>query len=99
MEAVLGAALGGVAGAALVLDRERRVALATPEAEELLGMRIPKDILATRLLCGTSAPAKRPLADALDSGHPVQAVIPMPGRGHQGRTLRVRDEHEAAPPR
>ena len=89
-EEVLVAAIGGIAGAALVLDRSRRTRLATPEAEELLGMRVPKGILATELLCGPSGRAKRPLADALEGGNPVQTSIPMPGARNGGRSLRVR---------
>lgn len=86
---MLVAAVGGLVGAALVLDRDRHIVLATPEAEELIGTRAPTGALATKLLCGPSAAAKRPLADALDAGRPVQAVIPMPGGSREGRTLRV----------
>jgi transcriptional regulator with PAS, ATPase and Fis domain len=86
---VLRAALGAVAGAALVLDHARRVRLATPEAEELLGAHVPVGVLATAVLCGASR-AKRPLAEALEAGRPVQTVIALPGAAHAGRSLRVR---------
>ena len=83
---VFAAALEGLAGAALVLDERRRVRLATPAAAKLLRTKIPRGALVTDLLCGGRT--KRPLADALDAGQPVRAVIPMPG-GPPGRLLQV----------
>lgn len=84
---VFATAIGALGGAALVLDRDRRVRLATPEARALLRRDVPDGILATTLLCG--ARAKRPLEEALAAGQPVHAVIPLPGTAH-GRLLRVR---------
>jgi transcriptional regulator with PAS, ATPase and Fis domain len=84
---VFTAAIGALGGAVLVLDRDRRVRLSTPEARSLLGREVPGGILATTLLCGTRA--KRPLEEALAAGQPVHAVIPFPGPS-AGRLLRVR---------
>ena len=96
-EDVLATAFEGLAGAALVLDGRRRVRLATPAAVKLLGTKIPRGALVTELLC--AGRAKRPLADALDAGQPVRAVIPMPG-GPPGRLLHVRAiPHPASSPR
>ena len=86
-EVVLAAAFEGLGGAALVLDEQRRVRLATPEALKLLRKNVPKGALATDVLCGGRT--KRQLADALNAGQPVRAVIPMPG-GPEGRLLQVR---------
>ncbi len=84
---VFASAFEGLVGAALVLDARRRVRLATPEAAKLLRTKIPRGVLVTDLLC--AGRTKRPLADALDAGQPVRAVIPMPG-GPAGRLLDVR---------
>jgi transcriptional regulator with PAS, ATPase and Fis domain len=70
------AALAEVAGAAVVLDADLRVALATPRAVELLGFPIPVGESAVKLLCGGSM--KRPLAEGLAAGQPVEALIPRP---------------------
>jgi two-component system response regulator AtoC len=94
---VFASALEGLVGAALVLDARRRVRLATPEAAKLLGTKIPRGVLVTELLC--AGRTKRPLADALDAGQPVRAVIPMLG-GPAGRLLDVRAiPHPADRPR
>src|SRR5262245_5572563 len=69
-------ALAEVAGAAIVLDPELRVAASTSSAEELLGFSVPIGESATKLLCGQSV--KRPLAEALAAGRPVDALIPRP---------------------
>jgi transcriptional regulator with PAS, ATPase and Fis domain len=71
-----------------VLDADLRVELATPEATELLGFDVPLGESAPKLLCG-NAP-KRPVAEALAEGRPVQALIPRPSRGGAPRMLRVR---------
>lgn len=84
---VLGTAFEGLAGAALVLDERLRVRLATAPAEKLLRRKVPHGVLATELLC--RGRTKRPLADALEGGRAVSAVIPMPG-GPEGRLLHVR---------
>src|SRR5262245_46814423 len=71
-------ALGEIAGAAIVLDPELHIATATARAEELLGFPVPRGASAVRLLCGGSV--KRPLAEALAAGRPVEALIPRPTR-------------------
>ena len=86
--ALLGDALSAVVGAALLLDDELRVELATPEAEELLGFDVPLGASAPKLLCGNAA--KRPVAEALAEGRAVQALIPRPARGGGDRMLKVR---------
>ena len=90
-------AIEGLAGAAIVLDGRRRVRLATAAAVKLLRTEIPRGARVTDLLC--AGRTKRPLADALDAGQPVLAVIPMPS-GPPGALLRVRAiPHPAAAPR
>ena len=84
----LRAALEEVCGAALVLDAELRVVLATPAAEALLGFNVPLGASAPKLLCGDSA--HRPVAEALAAGRPVQAVIARPTKERQDRLVRVR---------
>jgi transcriptional regulator with PAS, ATPase and Fis domain len=86
--ALLGDALSAAVGAALLLDDELRVELATPEAEELLGFDVPLGASAPKLLCGNAA--KRPVAEALAEGRAVQALIPRPARGGGDRMLKVR---------
>ena len=80
-------ALAEVAGAAIVLDPELRVAVATSLAEDLLGFHVPVGESVAKLLCGDSV--KRPLAEALAAGRPIEALIPRPKQS--GDTLvRVR---------
>jgi transcriptional regulator with PAS, ATPase and Fis domain len=80
-------ALGELGGAVIVLDRELRIAAATPGAAALLGFPPPIGEKAVRVLCG-EAP-RRPIAEALAAGRPVEATIPRPNRS--GDTLvRVR---------
>ena len=85
--AVFSDALGEVAGAAIVLDTELRVAVATPLAEKLLGFPVLLGESAAKLLCGESV--KRPLAEALAAGQPVEALIPRPQQSGD-RLVRVR---------
>ena len=80
------AALGVTAGAALVLDADLRVVLATPAARAILGGKDPKGQRAPALLCGDRP--KRPVAEALAEGRPIQALVPGP-RGRGTRPLRV----------
>jgi transcriptional regulator with PAS, ATPase and Fis domain len=80
-------ALGEVAGAAIVLDTELRVAVATSLAEKLLGFPVLFGESAAKLLCGESV--KRPLAEALAAGQPVEALIPRPMQSGDG-LVRVR---------
>ena len=86
--AALRAAVEEVCGAALVLDRDLRIVLATPKAESLLGFRAPLGVSAPKVLCGRST--RRPIAEALAAGRPMEAVIPRPVEGDEERLLRVR---------
>ena len=72
----LAGALAELAGAAVVLDPQLRVAAATSLAEELLGFPVPAGESATKLLCGESV--KRPLAEALAAGRSAEVLIPRP---------------------
>src|SRR5262249_40407503 len=74
--AAISAAIEDVCGAALVLDEQLRVALATRAAEDLLGVAVPAGVTAPKLLCGESK--TRPVAEALAAGRAVQAVVPRP---------------------
>ncbi|WP_211365629.1 sigma-54 interaction domain-containing protein [Polyangium fumosum] len=85
-EAVIVGALEAASGAALVLDEDLRIVLSTPAAAELLGVDIPPHASAPKLLCGENE--KRPVAEALAEGRPVQAVLPPRGPGR--RLVRVR---------
>ncbi|MBL8722191.1 MAG: sigma 54-interacting transcriptional regulator [Myxococcales bacterium] len=80
---LVSAAFGELAGAALVLDRDLRVVLATPMVEALLGFSIAVGESAPRALCGGGV--KRPLAEALSAGTPVRTTLANPGR--PGRLL------------
>jgi transcriptional regulator with PAS, ATPase and Fis domain len=85
---LLGAALSASLGAALLLDAELKVALATDEARALLGVEVTLGALAAKILCGKSP--ERPVAEALAKGQAVQAVIAHPADGAAGRLLKVR---------
>jgi transcriptional regulator with PAS, ATPase and Fis domain len=85
-EDVIARALEAASGAALVLDEQLRIVLSTPAAAELLGVDIPPNISASKLLCGDNE--KRPVAEALAEGRPVQAILPQRGPGR--RLVRVR---------
>jgi transcriptional regulator with PAS, ATPase and Fis domain len=82
-------ALGEVAGAAIVLDPDLRVTAATPlvEVEALLGFPVPRGESAAKVLCGESV--KRPIAEALAEGRPIDALIPRP-KGDGDALVRVR---------
>jgi len=81
-------ALSVAVGAALVLDSELRIQLATAEAVKLLGFDVPIGESAPKLLCG--AAPKRPVAEALVEGRPIQALIPQPTGSGQERMMQVR---------
>jgi transcriptional regulator with PAS, ATPase and Fis domain len=83
---VIERALEAAAGAALVLDEDLRVVLATRQAAELLGFDVPLGASAPKLLCGDAV--KRPVAEALAEGRAVQAIVPQ--RGPAARLVRVR---------
>ena len=84
---VLAEALSAAVGAALVLDAELCIALATKEAVALLGFPIPLTVSATKVLCKNSP--KRALAQALADGRAIQAMIPHPAEKSK-RTLKIR---------
>ena len=83
---VIARALEVASGAALVLDGDLHVVLATPAAEELLGFEVPIGASAPKLLCGDAS--KRPVAEALAEGRAAHAILPQ--RGPEGRLIRVR---------
>jgi transcriptional regulator with PAS, ATPase and Fis domain len=85
---LLGAALSASLGAALLLDTELKVALATREAKVLLGVDVTLGALAAKILC-TNSP-ERHVAEALAKGRPVQAVIAHPVASASGRLLKIR---------
>jgi transcriptional regulator with PAS, ATPase and Fis domain len=85
---LLRAALSATVGAALLLDTELEIALATPEARALLGVEVALGALAVKVLCASSP--QRAVAEALAKGQAVRAVIPHPAGGAAGRRLDVR---------
>ncbi len=74
--ALYAAALGDLVGAALVLDPELRIRVATPGATNVLGFDAPIGASAATVLCGDRP--KKPVAEALVAGVPFHAVIPRP---------------------
>jgi len=76
LRTLVGEALGAMAGPSLLLDAALRVRFASEAAAEVLGMALPIGTHAPTLLCGDRA--KRPIADALAAGRPIQALIPRP---------------------
>ncbi len=77
------AALDALAGAVLVLDRDLKIIHATAGATTLLGADVPIGAFAPKVLCGTKQ--KRPIAEALAEGRPIQAVVPHPGSSAERR--------------
>ena len=86
--ALAGAALDDLIGAALILDSQLRIRIATPAAAALLGSEVPVGSSAATLLCGDRP--KRPFAEALAAGQPFQALIPHPATAMAGSQVRVR---------
>ena len=84
---LFGDALDELIGAALVLDEQLRIRIATPAARAILGFDAPIGASAATVLCGDRP--KRPFAEALVAGTPFRAVIPRP-RGAAGEQVRVR---------
>jgi transcriptional regulator with PAS, ATPase and Fis domain len=82
------AALGEAWGAAVVLDAELRIVMASPLVRSVLGFDLPLGEAAPKVLCG-SAP-KRPLAESLLQGRPIHAVLPMPSAAGHDRRVSVR---------
>jgi transcriptional regulator with PAS, ATPase and Fis domain len=81
-------AFGAAAGAALVLDAELRVVLASEPAVQLFGGEIPLGAAAAKVLCVNSP--KRQLAAALVAGKNIDTVIPHPAVDAGERTIQVR---------
>jgi transcriptional regulator with PAS, ATPase and Fis domain len=71
------ATLDELVGAALVLDDQLRIRVATPSCSAVLGFEVPIKASAATVLCGDRP--KRPFAEALAAGIPFHAVIPRPG--------------------
>jgi transcriptional regulator with PAS, ATPase and Fis domain len=92
--ALYGAAMDELIGAALVLDAQLRVRLATTSAAEVLGSEVPLGTSAATLLCGDRP--KRPFAEALAEGLAFHAVIPHLGAVRVGEQVRVRSVPIAA---
>ncbi len=86
--ALAGEALAEVSGAAILLDAELRIVVASPLVRALLGYDIPLGELAPKVLCGSSP--KRPIADALVAGRPVLATINVPRAAGPDRRITVR---------
>lgn len=70
---LLSLALREVAGPALLLNSDLKIAAATSGVEDLLGGRIPIGKSAPQILCGQNE--KRPLAEALARGEAITAEI------------------------
>ncbi len=87
-EELLCTALEEVAGAALVLDAELKIAGFTSSAPELMGSEIPLGELAPRVLCG--AGDQRPVAEALARGESVKAEVMRPSPDGRARMIQVR---------
>ena len=88
IHAIVRAALGEVAGAAIVLDEQLRIVDCTIEAETLVGQSIPRGIPAPEVLCGDGP--ERPVAEALAAGRPVSATIHRRGAAADAGFLSVR---------
>ncbi len=82
------AALSELSGAAIVIDRDLRIAIVSKEVRKLLGFDVPLGELAPKVLCGSSA--KRPIAEALVAGQPVVATIDVPAQTGPDRRITVR---------
>ncbi|MFO0660308.1 MAG: sigma 54-interacting transcriptional regulator, partial [Polyangiaceae bacterium] len=75
-------------GAAIVLNADLRICLATPAASEILGFDVPLGASAPKVLCGDST--KRPVAEALAAGRPIQATISRPTGPEETRLIRLK---------
>ncbi|MBL8785483.1 MAG: sigma 54-interacting transcriptional regulator [Deltaproteobacteria bacterium] len=85
---LIATAFEAIAGPALLLDEHLEVRLATPAATALLGVVPRVGLSAPALLCGDRP--KRPIAEALAAGRPIQALIPRPEQGEAGELVLVR---------
>jgi transcriptional regulator with PAS, ATPase and Fis domain len=79
LEPLIAEALAAALGPVILLDVDLRVRLASAEAEAVLGSAVPDGIAAPALLCGDRP--KRPVAEALAAGRPVQALVLHPDGG------------------
>ena len=87
-EEILLRALGEAAGAAIVLDAERRILAFTEAAAALLGQAPELGVSAPKLLCGHGE--ERPIAEAMAAGRPVAADIYRPDSEGRNHAIRVR---------
>lgn len=87
-EALIAGVIESLTGAALVLNADLRVVLATRSTRDLLGFEIPTGASAPKILCGDTK--QRPVADALAAGRPIQTTISRPTGPGQTRSLHVR---------
>jgi len=87
-ESVLLNALHEVAGAAIVLDSELRVAAFTADVPELVGGPVDLGLFAPQVLCGEGF--ERPVAEALAEGRSVVAEVPRPTPDGGSRVILVR---------
>jgi transcriptional regulator with PAS, ATPase and Fis domain len=85
---VVGRALSAAVGAALVLDAELRILLASDLAVALIGSPVPFGASAPDVLCGSSP--KRVVARALAEGRAIEALVPHPSPSRRYRMLKVR---------
>jgi transcriptional regulator with PAS, ATPase and Fis domain len=88
LDRLLAAALEDVAGATLIADAKLRVVHATAEAERLLGCAAPTGSSVVKALCGDTE--RRPIADALAHGRPIDEVVERAGAEGAVRAVHVR---------
>ncbi|HEX2685296.1 MAG TPA: sigma 54-interacting transcriptional regulator [Kofleriaceae bacterium] len=86
--ALFAGALDEMLGAALVLDAQLRVRVASRGAEQVLGFEVPIGGSAVTLLFGDRT--QHPFAEALADERAFQAVIPRPGRREPAAIEHVR---------
>jgi transcriptional regulator with PAS, ATPase and Fis domain len=82
--------LESLTGAALVLNADLRVCLATPATHVLLGFEVPRGASAPKILCGDTS--QRPVADALAAGRPIQTTITRPIGPGQTSALHIKTQ-------
>lgn len=89
-------ALQEAGGAVVLLDRRLKIVERTPEAERLVGAKIPLGALATHVLCGKSG--ERPIADALAAGKAAIGTITRADALGVERAIYIRAVPLGAPP-
>lgn len=87
MHAAVGFALSDLGGALLVLDDQLRVQAYAQELCDLLGFVPPIGVPAPKVLCGQTS--SRPIAEALEAGTAIRAVIRHPVSQTSDAWLRV----------